>query len=670
MSTLTGRTIGDSYTELLKTAASGGVTSSLTIVEDGDATASALQISSTGVASSGTFQVSGNSTLNTLNVSGTSNFTGLATLANVDINSGDIANAVVINKSPVITLAGDLSGNVTLANLASGTLTATIQPNSVALGTDTTGNYVATIAGTANEISVSGSGSETAAVTLSLPSTLSFAGKTISDLGAVTTADINGGTIDGTIIGASSASTGKFTQVNVEAQGSVRFEDTTGGQYVGFRAPGTIPTSYTLTLPTATGSAGFVMVTDGSGNLSWQNPYGGGATSTISAGDSSLAVVDAGSGTITGSIDGASVFQVNSTGLSVTGDLNITGTINGTVSTANALANSRNFSITGDVTAPAVGFNGTAAVALSATLASGVVSNSNVNASAAIDFSKLAPLTSAHFLIGNASNVATPQSISGDATVSNTGVLTISNGAIDDNKISASAGIDFSKLEALTSAHILVGNASNVAAAVSMSGDATISNTGAVTIANSAITNAKVASNAAIEFSKLEALNSARIVVGNSSNVATATAVTGDVTISNTGVTTIGSSVVGSSKVDTTQVAVLGTAQEYTRTHNFNATALTDATNISWDLAQNQVASVTLGGNRTLSNPSNQVDGAVYILVVKQDGTGGRTLTFSSNYKFAGGTAPTLTTGANKVDVLTFVSDGTNMFGVSSLNYL
>ena len=670
MSALTGRTIADSYTELLKTAASGGVTSSLTVVEDGDATASALQISSTGIASSGTFQVSGSSSLNSLSVSGTSNFIGLATLANVDINAGDIDNAVVINKSPVITLAGDLSGNVTLTNLASGTLTATIEPNSVALGTDTTGNYVATIAGTANEISVSGSGSETAAVTLSLPSTLSFAGKTVSDLGSVTTADINGGTIDGTAIGASSASTGKFTQVNVEAQGAVRFEDTTGGQYVGFRAPGTIPTSYTLTLPTATGSAGFVMVTDGSGNLSWQNPYGGGATSTISAGDSSLAVVDAGSGQITGSIDGASVFQVTSTGLSVTGDLTISGVVNGTVSTANALATSRNFSITGDVTAPAVGFNGTAAVALSTTLSSGVVSNSNVSASAAIDFSKLAPLTSAHFLIGNASNVPTAQSISGDATVNNTGVLTIANGAIDDNKISASAGIDFSKLESLTSAHILVGNASNVAAAVSMSGDATISNTGSLTIANNAITNAKVASNAAIEFSKLEALNSARIIVGNSSNVATATAVTGDVTISNTGVTTIGSSVVGSSKVDTTQVAVLGTAQEYTQTHNFNATALTDATNISWDLAQNQVCSVTLAGSRTLSNPTNKVDGAVYILVVKQNGTGGYTLSYGSDYKFPGGTAPVVTSGANKVSVLTFVSDGTYLYGVSSLNYL
>ena len=62
-----------------------------------------------------------------------------------------------------------MSGAVTLTDLQNGTLTATINANSVALGTDTTGNYVATIAGTTNRISVSGSGSETAAVTLSLP---------------------------------------------------------------------------------------------------------------------------------------------------------------------------------------------------------------------------------------------------------------------------------------------------------------------------------------------------------------------------------------------------------------------------------------------------------------------------------------------------------------------
>jgi len=66
---------------------------------------------------------------------------------------------------PVITLAGDLSGSVTLTDLESGTLTATIVADSVALGTDTTGNYVATVAGT-DGVSVSGSGSETADVTI------------------------------------------------------------------------------------------------------------------------------------------------------------------------------------------------------------------------------------------------------------------------------------------------------------------------------------------------------------------------------------------------------------------------------------------------------------------------------------------------------------------------
>lgn len=75
---------------------------------------------------------------------------------------------------PVITLAGDLSGSVTLTDLASGTLTASIVANAVELGTDTTGNYVATISGTANEIEVTGSGSETAAVTIGLPNSVTI----------------------------------------------------------------------------------------------------------------------------------------------------------------------------------------------------------------------------------------------------------------------------------------------------------------------------------------------------------------------------------------------------------------------------------------------------------------------------------------------------------------
>lgn len=110
-------------------------------------------------------------------------------------------------------------------------------------------------------------------------------------------------------------------------------------------------------------------------------------------------------------------------------------------------------------------------------------------------------------------------------------------------------------------------------------------------------------------------------------------------------------------------------AQEYTATQNFNATTLTDGANISWDASDNQVASVVLGGNRTLDNPTNMVDGATYILTVKQDATGTRTLAYGTAYKWAGGTAPTLTTDASAVDIITFVCDGTSMYGVETLDF-
>jgi hypothetical protein len=244
--------------------------------------------------------------------------------------------------------------------------------------------------------------------------------------------------------------------------------------------------------------------------------------------------------------------------------------------------------------------------------------------------------------------------------------------------VSASAAIDFSKLASLTSGNILVGNASNVPASVAVSGDATIANTGAVTIANNAITNAKVSTSAAIAFSKLGSLTTGQIVAGNA-GVATATTLGGDATIGATGTLTIANdaittakilnSNVTSAKVDTTSVAVLGTAQQYTRTHNFSATTLTDAASIAWDASQNQVASVTLTASRTLANPTNMTNGAVYILIVKQNGTGGWTLSYGANYKWPAAATPTITSTANSASILTFISDGTYMYGVSSLNY-
>ena len=94
------------------------------------------------------------------------NVTWDSTAENFDFNVDDFT----------ITLAGDLSGNVTITDLASATLTATVVANSVALGTDTTGDYIGTITGTSNEISVSGSGTEDRDVTIGLPNDVTISG--------------------------------------------------------------------------------------------------------------------------------------------------------------------------------------------------------------------------------------------------------------------------------------------------------------------------------------------------------------------------------------------------------------------------------------------------------------------------------------------------------------
>ncbi len=87
----------------------------------------------------------------------------------------------------------------------------------------------------------------------------------------------------------------------------------------------------------------------------------------------------------------------------------------------------------------------------------------------------------------------------------------IADGAVVNADINASAAIAFSKLAALASTNILVGNGSNVAAAVAVSGDATLSNAGALTIANSAVTAAKIA-DAAITRTKQSAASGSKVV--------------------------------------------------------------------------------------------------------------------------------------------------------------
>lgn len=225
------------------------------------------------------------------------------------------------------------------------------------------------------------------------------------------------------------------------------------------------------------------------------------------------------------------------------------------------------------------------------------LSNTNIAANAAIDFSKLAALTSGNILVGNGSNVAASVSMSGDITISNAGVTAIGANKVTNAMLAQVATARFKgrttagsgDVEDLTASQatalldaftgdsgsggvkgLVPAPAAGDAAAfkfLSAGGTWTVptgagdvvgpvsstdngfvrfdGTTGKI-IKNSAatISNSDVSASAAIDFSKLAALTSSYILVGNGSNVPTAVAVTGDISITNAGVTAIGTGVI------------------------------------------------------------------------------------------------------------------------------
>ena len=118
----------------------------------------------------------------------------------------------------------------------------------------------------------------------------------------------------------------------------------------------------------------------------------------------------------------------------------------------------------------------------------------------------------------------------------------------------------------------------------------------------------------------------------------------------------------------TTTVAGLAVAQSFTKAQRGTVVALTDGATIAVDLSLSNNFSVTLGGNRTLGDPSNVTAGQSGVIVVTQDGTGSRTLAYAgTKYKFAGATAPVLTTTGSAVDILAYYCESATRITVTSL---
>jgi hypothetical protein len=112
----------------------------------------------------------------------------------------------------------------------------------------------------------------------------------------------------------------------------------------------------------------------------------------------------------------------------------------------------------------------------------------------------------------------------------------------------------------------------------------------------------------------------------------------------------------------TNQLTVSGIAYQ-------NIITLTDGATITPNLAQGQNFEVTLGGSRALASPTNITPGQSGYIIVKQDGTGSRTLSYGSSWRFPGNTAPTLTTTASAVDLIVYTArDSSNLIAQAILN--
>lgn len=249
---------------------------------------------------------------------------------------GNASTATTLQTARAISLAGDLSGSASFDGSANITITADVQPNSVALGTDTTGNYVNDItAGTGVTVShIPGEGSSP---TVSI-------GQAVGTSSSVTFAHVSAdvtGALTGNASTATTLQTSRAISLAGDLSGSVSFN---GGSDV------------TITAEVQPNSV--ALGTDTTGNYVSDVTGGTGVTVTHTPGEGSSPTIAIGQAVATSS--SVTFAHVSAP---VTG--NVTGDISGNAGTATALQNARAISLGGDLSGSA-SFNGTSDITITA----------------------------------------------------------------------------------------------------------------------------------------------------------------------------------------------------------------------------------------------------------------------------------------------------------------
>jgi len=274
--------------------------------------------------------------------------------------------------------------------------------------------------------------------------------------------------------------------------------------------------------------------------------------------------------------------------------------------------------------------------------------NTVIAAVSALTSVNKAAITSINSIIGDGGNYATSAEL---ATVSAALATSIGNSNTNIAAVSVLTSVNkadiATNVAAITSANTVIGAVSVL----------TKTNLDAITSVNTVIGAVSV----------LTSVNLARIVA---TSAALATSIGTRLPLAGGALTGILSATdVICSGVGVDVDALLGKDVRIAKAAVADIVSLTDGANISVDFNAGQNFAVQLAGNRTIDNPTNCVPGQTGSIFVIQDGTGSRTLSFGTNYKFPGGTAPTLSTGASacdRIDYITFTS--TNVHAVATLN--
>ncbi|MEE3254659.1 MAG: hypothetical protein VX199_03060, partial [Chloroflexota bacterium] len=117
--------------------------------------------------------------------------------------------------------------------------------------------------------------------------------------------------------------------------------------------------------------------------------------------------------------------------------------------------------------------------------------------------------------------------------------------------------------------------------------------------------------------------------------------------------------------------AGIDTTQTFTKAQRGEIVTLSSASTVTIDMATSNNFYIALGHNVTFANPSNRIKGQSGSIIIAQDGTGGRTVSWGSNWDFIGGTAPTFTTTANATDRIDYIVRENNggIHAVFTANY-